>query len=137
MNRDDKLLGEAYDQVSEGMFDRLSARRAGNQAVKAAGGKTGISGAIQNAKHGIIKGLGGTLNRKDANQSRKDNIARSRGQVNAITARYMEQIKDIANRYSTDITKLGVDISMIDDDAAREIVRLIMKYNPPQEEQQQ
>ena len=129
---DDRLMEEALEQMNEGLFDRAKAKRAGQQAVKAAGGKTGLGGLVQKGKQGIIKGLGGQLNRADQKQAGVDNIAQSSGRVNAITASYMQQIQKIAQKYGADIQKLGVDPSMIDDKAARDIVKMIMAYQPPQ-----
>lgn len=130
-DRDDKLMEEAYDNLNEGWRERMSAKSAGRQAVRDAGGKTGLSGLVQKGKQGIIKGLGGELSRSDVKQQGADNIAQSGGQVNAITASYMQQIQKIANNYKADIGKLNVDVSMIDDKDARQIVKLIMAYVPP------
>lgn len=128
---DDRMLEESYDKINEGIFDRMGAKRAGREAVRAAGGKTGLGGLAQKAKRGVIKGLGGELSRKEKQKIDAESIARSKGQVNALTASYMQKIQEIAQKYGADVQKLGVDLSMIDDKAAREIVRLIMAYQPP------
>lgn len=127
-------MGEAYEQINEGIFDRMKANSAGRQAVRDAGGKTGIGGMIQRGKHGIIKGLGGQLKSGEQKQMNAQSMARSQAQVNNITATYMTQIKKIAENMATDLKKLNVDPSLIEDDAAREIVKLIFDYQPPQSE---
>ena len=132
INKDDKMLGEAYGQMNEGIFDRAGAKKAGRQAVRDAGGKTGIGGLIQKGKQAAIKGLGGQVTSADKKQASSENIAQSRAQVNAITTSYMQKIQQIAQAYGVDIQKLGVDVSMIEDAKAREIVKLIMAYTPPQ-----
>ena len=128
---DDKAMEDALEQINEGMFDRMKAKSAGRQAVRAVGGKTGVGGLVQKGKQGIIKGLGGQLTRQAQDQAGKENIAQSSAQVNTLTAQYMQQIQQIASAYKTDIGKLNIDVSMIDDKAAKEIVKLIMAYVPP------
>lgn len=128
---DDRMLEESYDKINEGIFDRMGASKAGREAVRAAGGKTGLGGLAQKAKRGVIQGLGGELSRKEKRQVGAEGIAKSKGQVNALTASYMMKIQKIAQQYGADVQKLGVDLSMIDDKAARDIVRMIMAYQPP------
>ncbi len=57
MNKDDRLLGEAYEEMNEGFMDQIKARRAGKQAFGDAGGKSGIGGLMQKGKRGIINKL--------------------------------------------------------------------------------
>jgi hypothetical protein len=128
-DKDDRLMEEALEQMQEGIFDRMGARKAGREAVRAGGGKTGIGGMIQKGKQAAIKGLGGQVTSADRKQASADNIAQSKGQVNALTASYMNKIQKIAQQYGNDIAKLGVDVSMIEDAQAREIVKAILAYN--------
>ena len=124
IDKDDKLLSEAFDdvgQIDEGMFDRLRGKSAGNTAYKAAGGKTGLSGLAQKAKHGAIRGMGGTINRKEQQVIDKATGASNAANVTEVVAQHVLRIQ-------ADLNKMNIDLSMIEDDQLRKAVQGIMEF---------
>lgn len=104
-NEDDRLLGEAYEQMNEGLFDRMGAKKAGREAFKQAGGKTGLAGLGQRAKHGIIKGLGGQVKSGELKAIDKANVARSTAGADAIVNAYKPKFKALFDQFKMDLGK--------------------------------
>lgn len=117
-----ELLAEAYEQVNEGLFDRLKAR--GAQAVGAVkGAGQQITGKVQQAAGSTLskaaelggKALGvdasqGGLAKKGAELQSKGGKAVSQGQRAAEEAKYTSYIDNSAKTISTDLAKLGMAV---------------------------
>ena len=127
-DRDDRLMTEAYDQVNEGIFDRMKAKSAGKDAYKAAGGKTGMAGLGQKARAGIANVVGGQLNSKEKTQMAGAKTAQQFAQLNALVAGYAQKIQ-------ADLQKINVDANGIEDDALRTAIQTIINYKAPEQAQ--
>jgi hypothetical protein len=120
MRTNDELIME--QMYTEGLFDRMKAKHAGRVAERGAGAgfKAKALGGIGKATTGSAGKFQKTL---DAGTE-----AKNTAQIEAITSAYMGKLTSIANKYANDIKKLGIDVSMIDDDAARKIIIGLLKY---------
>ena len=120
---DQELIGEAYEQMNEGMFDRFKAR--GSQAlgaVKGAGQQ--IAGKAQQAVGGAIgkaAGLGGQVLGVDASKgdlAQKGSAMQKAGAKQQTAgarqgdeAKYKSYITNSAMTIAKDLTKLGMSVS--------------------------
>jgi hypothetical protein len=120
---DQELIGEAYEQMNEGMFDRFKAR--GSQAlgaVKGAGQQ--IAGKAQQAVGGAIgkaAGLGGQVLGVDASKgdlAQKGSAMQKAGAKQQTAgarqgdeAKYKSYITNSAKTIAKDLTKLGMSVS--------------------------
>jgi len=120
---DIELLAEAYDQVNEGLFDRLKAR--GSQAlgaVKGAGQQ--IAGKAQQAVGGAMgkaaelggQALGidaskGTLAQKGMAMQKAGSTQQKAGARQGDEAKYKSYITNSAKTIANDLNKLGMSVS--------------------------
>ena len=120
-SKDELIMEEVYE---EGIFSQMSAKRQGRKAEREAGGTLGLK-----AKQGLANATGLKMSSKDQTRANTASIAKSSAQINHLTSIYLPKLKKLADRFSTDISKMNVDISMITDDSAREILSALMKYS--------
>jgi hypothetical protein len=127
-SRDELILENIY---SEGIVDRFKANRAGKQAERDAGVKFGdkLRGKAVKTIAGDDILSGSKLQKKlDAGTS-----ARDAARINILAKSYMKKLKDIVSGFQDDIAKFNIDVSMIDNDEARKILSLIIKYDLAQD----
>ena len=141
--RDQQLLAEAYQQIEEGIWDRVKAR--GSQAVGLAKGakdwgkgaaKGAWGGAVGAAGKGIQKAVDATFEDapkqnkllKKAEKLKKAGAAdRSVLKTSGQEAKYASYIKNSANTIVNDLNKLGMEVA--DPDALNnELQKLVSKH---------
>jgi hypothetical protein len=124
---DQAMLAEAYEQVNEGLFDRLKAR--GSQAVGAVkGAGQQLAGKAQQAAGSAVskaaelggKALGvdasqGTLAQKGASMQQAGQKQQTAGARQGEEAKYKSYIANSAKTLANDLAKLGM---AVDDEAA-------------------
>lgn len=119
-NRDEKILEETYEKMSEGILDRIKAGGAQRQAVRDAGGG-GIGGLVNKGKQGLIKKLGGNI----SSQDNQRNMQMGKAKADALAASYMAKIDELANEFWTSLEQTGVDSTMLTDPRAKEVFRAL------------
>lgn len=113
-DRDDKMLEEAYDNIQEGMFDRAAANKAGKQAFKDAGGKTGLGGLVQRGAQYVADKAGYSASPELQAAQDAQGGAKTAAQVEALAQRYLVDVQKIAANLQKDMGKLGIkDLSSL------------------------
>jgi len=125
-DKDDRLMEEAFDEIQEGILDRMKGGFASTKAGFDAAGGIG-KGLMGRGKRGIIQGLGGNLNTKDRNQ----NMAEQKAKANALIASYAKKLKELAVEANVALEKLQVDGSMIEDRIAVDAIKLLARGEYP------
>lgn len=107
MNKDSKLIYEAYQKnLEEGLFDRLKARAAGvGGSIAGAGSR--VAGAVKGAAAGLRGDEEGA--KAAAQQGLQGKIQGDVAKINSYRATAEKKIRDLTNEIINDMTQLGID----------------------------
>lgn len=101
-DRDDRLLEEAYSEISEGWLKRSDAKT--GTRMKSLGAKAlGSAGKV----------LGSKLGAKATNQANQMRGEVDKQRLQQLMGSYQGQLEKLKNQITTDITKMGGDVANI------------------------
>lgn len=135
-SRDDRLLTEAYEEISEAWYNNKSreediANRAGKEAHKVAGGKQGLAGVGQDMRKYALGKLGGRMNSKEQGQMNKSAIARTTAIAKSLHDTYLAQLKDLVAKLDSELQKNSIDLNVLPRGTGRDIFKAIRDYQAP------
>jgi len=140
--KDQQLIAEAYQQIEEGLWDRVKAR--GSQAV---GAVKGVGGRVKGAAKGIagkaagaageqiakgVEAVGGTIDPEKNKLAKYGKDLQSAGAADTAAgkasgqeAKYTSYINNSAKTIVNDLKKLGMALSVPEEQLTQQLVNII------------
>jgi hypothetical protein len=102
-DKDQILLEKAFDQVEEGIFDRMKAKSG-----------TRLASLGNKALGGIAKVAGDTrLGRTAGNLQQQGNMDVEEQRAGQLTANLSQKLESLYNEFKTDAQKIGIDVEKL------------------------
>lgn len=121
--KDELIMEEIY---SEGILDRMRARRDGREAEKDVG--LTMASKLRRVAQPTAKKMGFDVSRKEKEKWDKADVEKATATARSLATTYMPRFQKIANNFANDLKKVNIDISMIEDDGIRTVLSSILNY---------